>query len=160
MDSDRLVELAEFCSHLFADSLTDLDVGTGPILVAVLGDPDPFADPTGEIQLAYFGPVSYDTLQRDIVPCPGTVALVLHASGWAAPLPDSCDQHLPPHQMPSRHPERCRVQITMLIAAGFESVTVLRHAGSPETQVLTGDAVGRVPDALQCCWLRGMLHAA
>lgn len=161
MHLDQLVAIAELCSHLFADDPLGPSTPTLSFVVAV---PDASGSTDDAFGIEWFGPVDYDELLHDVVPTPGTVALVLHASGWAAPAPDGFDLSTAPtwtdEWRPSQSPARRRVRITTALGAGLECVTVLRDDLDPDPIVLTGGAQGRVPTALECCWLRGLFDAA
>jgi hypothetical protein len=144
-----LVALAELCSALAPE---DLFEPSNPFLIAVCRERAEFA-------FAIVGEVSHDELSEVFVPPSNAIALVLLCGGWMAPMDDpSLSQ--PVERMPSRRPDRCRVHSTTLIGGAFEIVSVLRVHGHPDPMIMPGPAFGRVPEALERCWLRGFLEAA
>lgn len=143
-----LVTLAELCCALAPD---DLDEPTNPFLIALCREPDGIA-------FVLMGEISHEELRDVVVPPPTAIALVLLCSGWMAPMREAGPSS--PLERPSRHPERRRVFAATLIGGAFEVVSVVRVDGSPDPLIMPGPAIGRVPDALERCWLRGFLEAA
>jgi len=90
-------------------------------------------------------------LPQGVQPPAGVRALALVTGAWAAPLDDGA-----PARRPSRHPQRRRAHLTVLVGAdgGRDGVdvTVLRYAGG-EPAVLRG-GVGLVHQRLLRCWSR------
>jgi hypothetical protein len=77
-----------------------------------------------------------------------------------APIREGTTDHVPEHARPSKHPDRRRMFNTTVIGNDFEIVSVLRVAGDPLPQTITGECAGRVPEALRACWSRRALSDA
>jgi|GEM_PF-4676584 len=90
-------------------------------------------------------------LPQGVRPPAGVRALALVTGAWAAPLDDGG-----PGCRPSRHPQRRRAHLTVVVGADGDrdgvDVTVLRYAGGDPT-VLRG-GVGLVHQRLLRCWSR------
>ncbi len=144
-----LVALAELCSALAPDDLLE---PSNPRLIVICREGE-------EIQFNVHGEVTHVELRDVVVPPPNAIAIALLCGGWMAQSDDQTSSQ-PLDMRPSRHPDRRRVHSTTVIGGAFSMVTVLRVLEHPDPMILTGCTVGRVPDALEACWLRGFLEAA
>ncbi len=151
MEPVNLSSLAELCDAIFRGDPADRQAD--PYLFAVIKKGDSF-------ELIEYGVVSKSELSDDVKPPEGCLALVLQCGGWIAPVAESFDGSGPEHPRPSVHPQRKRMFCTTAIGNDSEIVTVLRVAGDPSPQTITGECIGVVPQALRSCWSRRILSDA
>jgi hypothetical protein len=117
--------------------LYGVDAGADPPALSHLGD--------GVVHELLAGPLA--ALARTF----DAVAVV--SGAWAAPI----DELAPYGGRASRHPQRRRVHVTAVSAAGRPVASILRFPGDgadgEEVIVSPGPPHGRVPDALAMLWL-------
>lgn len=81
----------------------------------------------------------------------GLAAVALATTAWAAPIDDDVPAGWARVQ-PSRHPERKRMHVTVLVGGAGEDVSVLRGPG--QEPVVVHGGCGVVHDLLVRCWNR------
>lgn len=145
MEPVDLIALAELCDAIFDGDPSDREME--PYLIAVV-------ESAGELSFMEYGVVSQELLLDCVVPPNRCRALMLQCGGWLAPIAEGVTDRVPEHARPSKHPDRRRMFNTTVIGNDFEIVSVLRVAGDPEPQTITGECIGRVPEALRACWSR------
>ena len=116
-------------------------------------DPPPDDDPggpAGAVVLELLAEGEARTLPRKVRPPAGVQAIALASGVWAAPLDDR------PGTPPSRHPDRRRAHVTVLVAPEGDrdavNVSVLRY-GDGTPSILRG-GIGLLHQRLVKCWSR------
>ena len=98
---------------------------------------------TGETISLGYAPDIYDLLETAETTVP-LVGLLIHTTGWAAPLNNEGE----PDGKPSQHPERRRVSLCAGVSLG-QMFSVMRFQDTPEDAVEDeGNATGSLADAL------------
>ncbi|MGH9000963.1 MAG: hypothetical protein ACRDY7_16405 [Acidimicrobiia bacterium] len=88
-------------------------------------------------------------IPADVRPPAGLAAIAIASTAWMAPMAEDGSIRT----RPSRHPERRRVSVTLLIGGeAADDVSVMRY-GDGAPSVLTG-CVGVVYERMQRCWAR------
>jgi hypothetical protein len=106
--------------------------------------------PAGAVVLELLAEGEARTLPHKVRPPAGVQAIALASGVWAAPLDDR------PGTPPSRHPDRRRAHVTVLVAPEGDSdavnVSVLRY-GDGTPSILRG-GIGLLHQRLARCWSR------
>lgn len=136
------------CGRLFAVRCTADAAGAGAAGAGV-ADAHP-GGPAGAVVLELLAEGEARTLPQRVRPPAGVQAIALACGVWAAPLDDR------PGTPPSRHPDRRRAHVTVLVAPEGDrdavNVSVLRY-GDGTPSVLRG-GIGLIHQRLIKCWSR------
>ena len=104
----------------------------------------------GAVELELLAEGEARTLPQRVRPPAGVQAIALASGVWAAPLDDG------PGMPPSRHPDRRRAHVTVLVAPEGDhdavNVSVLRY-GDGTPAILRG-GIGLIHQRLVKCWSR------